>query len=97
MTRKSRNGLFPLITQPKVKVPSDNEAFQIDLKLWLDDEFYAQQALAGINPMTLERVSNHGGMALNRVLEYNHSIFSLSSCYSSIYISDSIVQKKMIL
>ena len=39
---------------------SGNEAFVNDKTEWISDKFFAQQRLAGNNPMSLKRVTIHG-------------------------------------
>lgn len=42
---------------PYFKNPSDEEPFQNIIKYWMRDKVFAEQRLAGVNPMTLMRIS----------------------------------------
>ncbi|KAJ7321445.1 hypothetical protein OS493_035019 [Desmophyllum pertusum] len=42
---------------PYFKNPSDEEPFQDIIKYWMRDKVFAEQRLAGVNPMTLVRVT----------------------------------------
>ncbi|KAJ7321453.1 hypothetical protein OS493_035027 [Desmophyllum pertusum] len=42
---------------PYFKNPSDEEPFQDIIKYWMRDKVFAEQRLAGVNPMTLMRVT----------------------------------------
>lgn len=42
---------------PYFKNPSDEEPFQNIIKYWMRDKVFAEQRLAGVNPMTLKRIS----------------------------------------
>ncbi|KAL9951790.1 hypothetical protein ACROYT_G044517 [Oculina patagonica] len=42
---------------PYFKHPSDEEPFQDVIAYWMRDKVFAEQRLAGVNPMTLQRVS----------------------------------------
>jgi len=43
------------------KRPSKYEAFIDDKTDWISDRFFTQQRLAGVNPMSLRRVTLHAG------------------------------------
>ena len=45
--------------QEYTRLPSDYEPFQNDVTQLMSDEFFAQQRLAGANPMSLRVVSHH--------------------------------------
>ena len=39
---------------------SEYEPFINDKKEWISDKYFTQQRLAGVNPMSLRRVTFHG-------------------------------------
>ena len=41
------------------KLPSRREDFINDKTKWISDKLFAQQRLAGTNPMSIQRVTNH--------------------------------------
>lgn len=53
---------------PYFKIPTDEEPFQNLITQWTRDQVFAEQRLAGVNPMTLMRVTTDKGknMYLNR-------------------------------
>lgn len=46
---------------PYFKNPSDEEPFQDIIKYWMRDKVFAEQRLAGVNPITLMRVTTDRG------------------------------------
>ena len=46
---------------PYFKNPSDEEPFQNIIKYWMRDKVFAEQRLAGVNPMSLMRISTDRG------------------------------------
>ena len=46
---------------PYFKNPADEEPFLDLTKYWMDDKVFAEQRLAGVNPMTLMRVTTDKG------------------------------------
>ncbi|XP_022779753.1 allene oxide synthase-lipoxygenase protein-like isoform X2 [Stylophora pistillata] len=49
---------------PYFKNPSDEEPFQNIIKYWMRDKVFAEQRLAGVNPMTLKRISTDKDVGL---------------------------------
>ena len=43
-----------------MRLASQQEAFIDDKTKWISDKFFAQQRLAGNNPLSIERVTLHG-------------------------------------
>ena len=60
MQSKNRTNVF-LEQDPYFKNPSDEEPFQDIIKYWMRDKVFAEQRLAGVNPMTLMRVTTDRG------------------------------------
>ncbi|XP_068761819.1 polyunsaturated fatty acid 5-lipoxygenase-like [Montipora capricornis] len=50
--------------------PSLHEAFNEDKRDWISDKYFTQQRLAGVNPMSLKRVTFHGSYG-NIGLDWN--------------------------
>ena len=54
------------------KLPSRHEDFNNNKPEWISDKLFAEQRLAGTNPMSIQRVTNHDkGKAVTAVT--NHS------------------------
>ncbi|XP_032236516.2 polyunsaturated fatty acid 5-lipoxygenase [Nematostella vectensis] len=45
--------------------PAEHEVYQSDNSLWISDEFFAEQRLAGTNPMAIQRVTFSAARGLN--------------------------------
>ena len=59
---EKQNRMFVFLAQdPYFKNPSDEEPFQDIIKYWMRDKVFAEQRLAGVNPMTLMRVTTDRG------------------------------------
>jgi hypothetical protein len=40
-----------------VELPTQTEPFHVQMRKWISDDFFAEQRLAGLNPMTLKKVT----------------------------------------
>ena len=66
--------LISLAQDPYFKNPSDEEPFQDIIKYWMRDKVFAEQRLAGVNPMTLMRVTTDRGKQIRCRLSYTSHI-----------------------
>ncbi|XP_078349100.1 polyunsaturated fatty acid 5-lipoxygenase-like isoform X3 [Oculina patagonica] len=51
---------FEPVVGEYVRLPSKHEAFINDKTKWISDKIFTQQRLAGVNPMSIKRVTIHG-------------------------------------
>ncbi|KAK3712221.1 hypothetical protein QZH41_009769, partial [Actinostola sp. cb2023] len=67
-----------------VKVPSSVEPFQSDMTKWISDRLFAEQRLAGVNPMTIQRVtfSRKIGMHWDKLKKMLNRKFNLIAAVS---------------
>jgi len=57
-------GLLTKKLEKYTKLPSRHEDFINNKPAWISDKLFAQQRLAGTNPMSIQRVTNHGEEAM---------------------------------
>ena len=62
---QSRISLFSPLLQDYFRTPSDHEPFQDVISNWMKDQVFTEQRLAGLNPMSLQRVTLHGRKLTN--------------------------------
>ena len=75
---KTRANVF-LAQDPYFKNPSDEEPFQDIIKYWMHDKVFAEQRLAGVNPMTLMRVTTDRGKQI--ILDLKELCQCLLCCF----------------
>ncbi|KAK3750755.1 hypothetical protein QZH41_009316, partial [Actinostola sp. cb2023] len=61
-----------------MKYPSSTEPFQSDKTKWISDQFFTEQRLAGMNPMTIQKItlSNSVGMHYDKLKQLLNPTFN---------------------
>lgn len=52
---------FPFLSQTNFRIPSDEEPFRNIIQDFMEDQVFAEQRLAGVNPMSMYRVASNDG------------------------------------